>query len=224
MHEPTAVTLPGGALIGERLERDAAFRPFTGRLEEGLAGLIDAPRASRAARISAVLAAVLAHVGGRPATPELVASLGVTDRQFLMLAFAREHSDEEQWRQLVCTHCGARFDIGYSLSRLPVSPAGEGYPWTELVLAGKRLRLRVPTGEDEERIAALDAPAARRALALACIVAIDGAAPAPAALEALGDAGIDAIDEALDALPPQTATTLSTACSECGGANALELD
>jgi hypothetical protein len=223
MDAGTTVMLPGGALLGERLAREAQFRPFTGRLEEELAEL-GAQAGSRPARVSALLAAALAHVGGREATRELVAALGTTDRQFLMLALALEHTEDEQWRHLDCPACGARFDIGFRLSALPVTPAAEGYPWTQLSVAGKRLRLRMPTGEDEERAAALERRSARRALALACVASVDGAVPAPAALEALGEAEVDAIDAALDAMAPQVSTTLVTACSECGAAHTLELE
>jgi hypothetical protein len=224
MHMGTTVTLPGGALVGDRLAREAAFHAFTGRLEEQLAELVDSAHGPRPARVSALLACVLAHIGGEPATPERVASLGFTDRQFLMLAFALEHREDDQWRHVACVRCGAAFDVGFRLSGLPVSPAGAGYPWAQSTVAGKSLRLRVPTGEDEERIAGLAPLTARRALALACIASIGGAPPAPVELDAFGDADIEAIDAALDAVAPQLATTLSTACTECGAAHTLELD
>jgi len=220
----TKVRLPGGALLDGRLARDAALRPFTGRLEEQLAELAETQGGSRPARVSALLAAALTHVGGRAATPELVAGLATTDRQFLMLALALEHTENEQWRHVTCAACGGRFDIGFRLSGLPLTPAAEGYPWTEIDAAGRRLRLRMPTGEDEARAAALERAQARRALALACVAAIDGAAPQPAELEALSEAEVDAIDAALDAMAPQVATTLASACSECGTANTFEID
>jgi len=211
-------------LVGEKLAREAAFRPFTGRLEEQLAELAETPAATRPARVSALLAAVLAHVGGHPATPRLVAGLAVTDRMFLMLAFALEQADDQQWRHLECAKCRARFDIGFRLSELQVTEAGEGYPWTQIAVAGRRLALRVPTGEDEEHIAKIAPESARRALALRCVLSIDDAPPTAAALAALGEADIDTIDEALDALAPQLSTTLATACSECGAPQSLELD
>jgi hypothetical protein len=220
----TELTLPGGTLIGGMLVREAAFRPFTGRLEEELAELAEAPGLSRPARVTALLAAALAEVGGEPATPELVASLGFTDRQFLMLAFALEHRGDEQWRHLVCTRCDERFDVGFCLSALPVTPPGEGYPAATLALGERQLVLRMPTGADEERVALLEPAAARRALALACVVSIDRLQPTPAALHGLGDADIDSIDAALDAASPQLSTTLGTTCSRCGAAQTLELD
>jgi len=224
MHAGTEITLPGGALIGARLARDAAFRPFTGHLEEELAQVLEAPAASRPALVSALLAAALEDIGGEPATTQRVAGLGSTDRQFLMLAFALEHGEDHQWRHVDCPSCGKRFDVGFHLSSLPVTPAGEGYPWTELALGGRRLRLRVPTGEDEERIAGLAPADARRSLAVACVAAIDSGPPTPAGLAALDGAALDAIDTALDAIAPQLPATLATTCSECGAPHALPLD
>src|SRR5262245_52192576 len=192
MQAGTKIRLPGGALLDGALAREAEFRPLTGRLEEELAERAETEGGSRPARVSALLAAALAHVGGRAATPELVAGLATTDRQVLMLALALEHTENEQWRHITCAACSGRFDIGCHLSSLPLTPAAEGYPWTEIDAAGRRLRLRMPTGEDEARAAGLERAQARRALALACVAAIDGAAPQPAALEALGEAEIDA--------------------------------
>jgi hypothetical protein len=220
----TELTLPGGTLVGGTLVREAAFRPFTGRLEDELAELDDAPGLSRPARVSAFLAAALARIGREPATRERVAGLGFTDRQFLMLAFALEHGEDQQWRHLLCARCGERFDVGFRLSALPVTPAGEGYPSATIAAAQAKLAVRVPTGADEEEVALLEPAAARRALALACVLSIDGLPPAPAALERLSDADIDVIDAALDALSPQLCTTLATACTQCGAAQTLELD
>lgn len=219
----TAVTLPGGALISERLEREAAFRPLTGRIEAQLAELARSDL-TPPQRVSAMLATMLAHVGGHPASETLTAGLGVPDRQFLMLAFALECGNDEQWRHVTCARCHARFDVGFRLSQLPVTAAGAGYPWAELGLGGRQVRLRLPTGDDEAGIAAMAPAPARRALALHCVVAIDGMTPDREMLDAFGEWEIDAIDAALEAIAPQVATSLSTACTECGAAQTLELD
>lgn len=224
MQVGTVVTLPGGALIGARVAREARFRPFNGQLEEQLAGLANVPGEARSTRVTAVLSAALAEVGGQPATRELVENLGFTDRQFLMLAFALETGDDQQWRHVTCAACAERFDVGFRFSGLPITPAGDGYPWTQINVAGRQLRLRVPTGGDEERIASMAPEQARRALALGCVVSIDGEAPRAEALEELGAAEVDVIDAALDALAPQLPASLATACSECGAAQTIELE
>ncbi len=223
MQPGTAVTLPGGALIGSRLEREAAFRPLTGRIEAQLAELactgLPPPQ-----RVSAMLATVLAHVGGHPASEKLAAGLNVSDRQFLVLAFALECGNDEQWRHVTCSRCQAKFDVGFRLSQLPVTPAGAGYPWAELCLAGRQVRVRLPTGDDEAGLAAMAPGPARRALALRCVVEIDGKSPDSELLDSFGEREIDAIDEALDAIAPQVATTLSATCTECGASQTMEFD
>jgi hypothetical protein len=204
-----------------RLVRAAVFRELTGRLEQRLA----APAAQPAAmRVSEVLTAALASLGGEPVTRTLVDALSVSDRQFLMLALALQLDAGRQWRQLSCTRCESLSDIGFELSELPVSSAGAGYPFTEVSTGGRCLRLRVPSGEDEIAVAGLQPRHARALLAARCVVAID-AQPRPAATHpALSAADIDAIDAALDALAPQVATALSTACSQCGLPQQLEID
>jgi hypothetical protein len=218
----TAVTLPGGMWRADRRVRDATFRPLTGHLEQQFAVLAGQP--GTAARVSGVLAAALATLGGVAVTPSMTAALCVTDRQFLMVALACQLGSDQQWRHLACARCEARFDIGFKLSELPLSPAGSTYPWTEIEVSGQQLRLRVPTGEDEAAITGLDAEAARNAVAERCVVAVDNESRAmPASLQ-LDAAAVDAIDAALDAVTPQLGTTLSTACRECALPQRFEID
>lgn len=218
----TAITLPGGALIDGRLVRAAAFHPFTGRLEQQIAAAAEIPSVPH--RVNAVLGAVLAYLGGHPMTEAVAARLSVSDRQFLMLAVALEFGDDQQWRHLTCGRCGARFDVGFRLSELPLTPAGDGYPWAETSASGRRLRLRMPNGEDEVHAAGLAPAEARRALARRCVVALDDEAPGEEALAVLDDEAIDAIDAALDAVAPQLASSISTACSECRAPHTLVID
>lgn len=224
MQAGTEVTLPGGALIDGRLARSAALHPLTGRLEQRLAALVDAPAQAVAETVSAVLAAALAHVGERPVTEASAARLSVGDRQFLMLALALECTQDAQWRHITCGRCEARFDVGFRFTELPVQPAGTSYPWVDATIAGRRVRLRVPNGEDEAHVARLAPNSARRALALRCVVAIDDAPPEIAVLDGFGNAEIDAIDAALDEVTPQLSTSLGTACNECGAPHVLKVD
>lgn len=201
--------------------RAAVFRELTGRLEQQLAASADQPAA---ARVSEVLTAALATLGGEPVTRALVDALSVSDRQFLMLALALQFDAGSQWRQLRCTRCAALSDVGFELRELPLSVAGAGYPFTAVSSGGRCLRLRVPTGEDELAVAGLELQAARARLAARCVVAIDGEPHTAAAPLVLSAADVDAIDAALDAIAPQVATALSTACSQCAAPQQLQID
>jgi hypothetical protein len=218
----TAVTLPGGALINGQLVRTATFRPLTGRMEQRLAALAELPSIPH--RVSGTLAVVLEPLGDEVVTPAVAAGLSVSDRQFLMLALALETGEDQQWRHLTCTACNAHFDIGFRLSEVPLTLSGEGYPWVETEIAGRHMRLRVPTGEDEAVVAELPAEEALQCVARRCVVSIDGVAPTPTVLADLDDAAIEAIDAALDAMAPQLGTLLSTACNECGAPHAFDID
>ncbi|MFV8753953.1 DUF6760 family protein [Nannocystaceae bacterium ST9] len=103
------------------------------------------------------------------------------------------------------------------LDRLPVAEAGEGYPECEQRLAGRRIRLRVPTGADQHALSLDDEAQALAELVRACAQPLDGEG------EIDGDA-FDAIDRAIEAMSPGMATTLSTACPECHRDQRIEFD
>lgn len=205
--------LPGGHLQqGERL-RDWSFAPFTGALELTIA---EAARgtASLPQRITAVLAAAL---GGLGDGSETVRSLCVADRQFLMRRLAVTLGQDEDWLSASCTRCGSAFDVPIRTSELPVKPAGDGFPFTAAETSHGRLRLRVPTGADQEAIAAVEDPAeARRRLARRCVV---DPLPGP-----LTQKDLETIDKALEEVAPELVTRVQVPCVDCGHPNELYLD
>ena len=81
---PINVTLPGGLCLDEGLTRSAEFRPVTGRLEQQLRE-IDQSGFDPVHRVTRILAAGLASIGEKSPDDATVASLSVSDRQFLML-------------------------------------------------------------------------------------------------------------------------------------------
>jgi hypothetical protein len=208
--------LPGGLMRqGERL-RDWTFAPLTGALEVAIA---EAARGtgSLPQRVTAVLAAALGELGGGEAGPPAVRSLAVADRQYLMRQLGVVLGLEEDWLAASCARCGSSFDVPIRYSELPVKEAGEGYPFAEAVTSLGRLRLRVPTGADQEVIARIDDPElARRRLAQRCLVE---SVPGP-----LTDKDIDRIEAALEAVAPELATQAQVACVDCGRPHELYLD
>jgi hypothetical protein len=207
--------LPGGLIRqGERL-RDWTFAPLTGALEVAIA---EAARGtgSLPQRVTAVLTAALGELGGEAVGPETVRSLTVADRQYLMRRLGGMLGIEEDWIAASC-RCGSSFDVPIRYSELPVKPAGEGYPYAEAATSLGRLRLRVPTGADQEAIAAIDDPAAaRRRLARRCLVE-----PVPGPLS---EQDVAKIETALEEVAPELTTRAQVACVDCGRPHELYLD
>jgi len=215
--------LPGGAWTGRGLTRSFALRPLTGHLEQGLLeGLARARTWPEA--VSAALTAVVETLGEQPASTEQVEALCVGDRRFLLLQVAQLLHGDAFWSSARCTGCEAWFDLELRRSQVPVKAAGPGYPFSEVALDdGRLLRVRVPTGVDQQAVLALDDEAAAAALLERCLVAEDEA-PAAGLAAALGPGERTRVEEALEALAPEVGTRVRTRCPECAAEQVLEVD
>ena len=217
------VTLPGGLLVDGRRRCDAVLRPIDGWLEERV-GTAMVDTSNLPAAVSHVLGAALLSLGGETAAPERAAALTVADRQWLMLNLAHALRGDGYWLKGCCDDCGQPFDLYLDPRQLPVKTAGEGFPFAELDLGKDRLRLRLPNGADQERIAGLDPDEAVAWLLSACLLSVNGE-PVPAGyVDALDPDAIQKIEEALDEVSPYVGTVLATACPECGQAQRMEID
>ncbi len=206
--------LPGGLWRdGERL-RDSAFRPATGAVELAVAESTSRPEPPPR-RVTAVLAEVLEHIGGRPAEPRDVRALAVGDRQFLMRQLGALLGFEEIWLTATCSQCDAPFDFPIAPATLPVKAAAEGFPFVEVDTSLGRRRFRVPTGEDQEAVTDMadEGTAVRRLVGL-CAVPAEDEKYAPG--DGFTDDDIAGIDAALEEVAPEVATTALAACPECG--------
>lgn len=208
--------LPGGLVENGTRRRDWAFRPLSGALELALAEANERA-ASTPAAVTSALALALDRLGDEAATPPRVADLCVADRQFLMRELDRHLGHEGGWFQAECGQCGARFDFRIDYADLPVQEAGEGYPQAQVDMDGRQLRFRLPTGADQERLAALPETDARHWL-------LRQLAGEPEALGTPKQDLIAAAEAALEAVSPGIVLRVQTACPECGTANEIELD
>ena len=223
MEAGISITLPGGLLVGGRRRRDAELRPLDGCLEERVSAAMPGIENLHAA-VSDILCAALLSIGGEAVAPEHVASLTMADRQWLMLNLARELHGGGYWLKGLCDDCGQPFDMFLDPIRLPVKNAGDGFPFAELDLGDDRLRLRIPTGADQERIAGLEAEEAFAALMSACLLSVNGK-PVPAGyIDALDAEAVKKIDDALDDVSPYIGTTIDTACPECKRPQRMEIN
>lgn len=204
--------LPGGIVRDGERRRHFAFRPVDGALEAALAEAVAAP--SMPVAVTAALAAALAEVGGAPATTEAVRELAVGDRQFLVRQLSAHLGRDRVWLTAACRTCGEDFDFEVPQTELPVKEAGPGYPYVEVETPGARLRLRVPTGADQEAIADLPDEVAARTLFERCLIA--GAAA--------GDDELAAAEAAVEAAAPEVALAALAACPACGADNEIAVD
>ncbi|MBB3331397.1 hypothetical protein BDK63_002280 [Halomonas campaniensis] len=213
---PGTCRLPGGVLREGRRLNEVRFRPLTGRLEEALAAEGEDAR-SLPERITELLAVAIESLEGGPVDRATVAAMSVGDRRFLTRQLARVVVGDPVWLSHPCRECGAPFDIHFRRSELPVKPAGAGYPWAELELARHgRLRLRVPTGADQARLAGLEEEAAIRRLVADCLLEADSGFTVEALAASLTPEELAAIDAALEQASPEVASELEADCPECG--------
>lgn len=195
--------------------RDWSFRTLTGEVE---LSILEAGRDRRSVpqRVTAVLTAALAELGGAAVEAETVRALSVADRQYLMRRLAVEVGIEESWIAAGCPQCGASFDIPVRHAELPVKPAGEGYPFATVDTSLGPVRFRVPDGADQEAVAGIGDPReARRALAARCAESLPGE---------LSDEDLDRAEAALEAVAPEVVTRAQAACPDCGEAAEVHLD
>ena len=216
------VMLPGGLPKNGCIERQARFRPLTGRIEQALIefdmGL------GRPGYVTAVLSSVLDSIGNEPADPAGVAHLCVADRQYLMLRLAAMLDGEQMWLKVGCGHCDAPFDVEVRRCDLPVKEAGPGFPVVTLRVREWAIVVRVPTGADQERIGEQSEEKAIRRLLQGCIRSVDGEPPSTEFIDNLTEQDIEAIDEALDDASPAVCNQLLVTCPGCQREQHAELD
>jgi hypothetical protein len=211
--------LTGGLLVDGTLRRDCAFRPVTGAVELSMAEAIDNDVRWQE-RVTGVLVAALARLGGQKPTWERVHGLSVGDRHYLVRRLAVHLDRDEVWLTAHCRVCGHPFDVFIEQSKLPVKPAGDGYPFATADTRVGRLHVRVPTGADQAALA--DVPPGEDAeLALALRLIVEPRGVNPAAVDA--DA-VRAIEAAVEDVAPEVGTRAELACPECENVNEIEID
>lgn len=215
--------LPGGVWIEGRLRRDAVLCPITGRLEQDVAEQWEAA-AHWPELVSCVLLRALEQLGGQPATPALVDGLSVADRQYLLLQLVIALEGDLVWTSYACGACRASFDLPLQRSALPWKPAGAGYPFADLTLGSRRMRLRVPSGADQHAIVACRSAEAVGLLLQRCLLGVDGGDVPAGFVAGLDDASIQCIEAALDQAAPALGEVLQTRCPECGRAQQLRVE
>lgn len=217
MATATAVTLPRGHRLDGGWDREARLRPLTG--EDELLLVDEGAHMLPAERTTTLLARCLDRVGDAPATPNDVRALTIGDREALLLHLRRLTFSDELRCVVTCPDCAEQMDIELDVRELLVEPyedIGEDYDVTLVSDGiGRSVRVRLPTGRDQEDAAQLatdDVEAARELLLCRCVEELDGNdGRIPQAIT-------DVLPQLLATLDPQAETRLELECTGCRGA------
>jgi hypothetical protein len=207
--------LPGGLVLNGQRHRDFSFRPLTGHVE---LVLCHGTGSSVPQQVTRALASALLHVGGQVADADLVGSLAVGDRQFLMRQLAAQLDRRPLWLTCACRQCERSFDVPISEAQLPCKPAGPGFPEVELPELG--LRVRVPTGLDQALVADVEDGVAVRLLMARVATPLDPEATAPPLLSAEQALQVESV---IEAMAPEVTTEIVVDCPECKASNHFSL-
>lgn len=223
MPDGAEIALPGGLAYDGVLHRTGILRELTGFVEQSIRLETEAAE-TRPAKVSRILGEALGSVGGQKADRTTAASLCVADRQYLMIRLAQMLEGDLFWLSAECRHCSAPFDIDVARSALPVQTAGPTFPYATAGVQGRQVKLRVPTGSDQESSCGLDGLQAVRSLLAACVVSIDPPTPVTAFVETLSAEDLDAVDAAFEEQSPAVCTKVITQCPECRMQQTVDLD
>lgn len=197
------------------------FKPVTGLLELALSE--SALRvSSNPERVTSALCEALNDLGGMPPSASLVRELSVGDRQFLMRRLAVHIDDQLVWLAAKCGTCEEPFDLSFQHSELPVKPAGREYPETVVETTQGTLSVRVPTGADQEAVAAFQDDARSVQALLERLVSRQGSGE-PLNIEVLTEGDITAIENAAEEMAPEIAQSLVAQCPHCSTENQVPL-
>ncbi len=214
--------LPGGFVMDGVLQRSFGFRPVTGALELRVAeSALEA--GTHPARVTAVLLAALEYLGDTGAvSASMVWDLSVGDRQFLMRKLAAHLDDRTVWLSVSCTHCDGKFDVPVRQGELPVKPAGENYPESLVKTSLGVLRIRVPTGADQEAVASIaDDQSALKTLVERIARTEDGGRRIDGSL--LSHEEIAEIEARVEDMAPEITSHLLTRCPLCEHQNRVPI-
>jgi hypothetical protein len=231
--EAVEVEVPTGLRRADGVQRRMWLRPWSG---EDVAALGEGPGAGAqlAERTSELLGRCLSlDAGGTAAGAAVARRLTVGDREALLLHLYRLTHGDRLDLVASCPRCGERLELELRAADLllPTEAACEAEQWTDLAgpAGAVPVRVRLPTGEDQERAArrSADEAAAARELLRACLLEVGatdavGAAPSagsglPAELEAM-------LAEKLGELDPQAEIRLAAICPHCRSAIELGFD
>ncbi len=200
------VELPGGLVLdGNRCLRQAALRPLNGREEEWLAEGRNLPSAVKVTRL---LSSCLVSLDDSPVTGEMVRSLLVGDRDYLMLRLREVTLGDEVKAVFDCPACRQRMDLTFRISETPVEARRQQTASYSLTVGERVVRFRLPSGGDQEAVLAVDASAAAIELLDRCVLDEGG--------QPLSEEDRETVIAEMERVAPRVELELDAVCPECG--------
>jgi hypothetical protein len=148
------VQLSGGLFWNGKKYSTARVKELTGTDEEALARAMKSNNGFHF--MDTLLQRGTTHIGDLPATPELLSSMLLGDRDELLIQIrVATYGDEFELEGWTCPHCGGQSDLKFSLAtsieRIPLGPQQDGEPSFEIGLRrGATALVRFPTGADQQ--------------------------------------------------------------------------
>lgn len=207
------VELIGGILVDGTLRRDVVLCELSGSAELVLAELAGS-HASMPEKVTRFLTETITSIGGAPVGPDEAAALSVGDRQHLVRRIGVQLGRDLLWLGQTCKACGEDFEIPVRQSQLPVKPAGQGFPATQVDVEGQDIQIRAPNGADQAAIAGMSESTASKIL-------LERLTSRPITFDADTARKIEA---AIEDLSPEVALQASAACPECGAEALVDVD
>lgn len=208
----SAVSLPGGLARGEVAVGEAAVRSLCGHDEEWLvAGGASLPGA---ARTTALLARTVERLGAEQASADAVRALTVGDREALLWGVRRATVGARVGLVVTCGGCDETLSAELDLDEWAATVGGGPGPVVDRTTVGEHeVRLRPPTGADQEAVVAVSGGVEEQTIALLrlTVEAIEGEAPDDEVLTALAPA----LGEVLATTDPAAETLIDVACPSC---------
>ena len=197
--------MPGGLIDPEGRRLAAAeLRPLTGAEEEWLAANPGVPSTQAVTRL---LSACLVRLNDVAADVDLVRSLLVGDRDYLMLQLRLITLGDKIGAVLNCPACHAKMDVDFAVRDVLVESRPQTTATYRLELDGRVVWFRLPTGGDQEAVLHQDPETAADDLLARCLEDDGGVR--------LSLANRSAVAAAMDRLAPQLDLELDLTCPEC---------
>lgn len=232
--------LPGGYVDESGfVHREAVLSPLSGREEELLA---DNNGKDSASRVTELLSRCVKSIGTiSPVYEKIASNLLIADRQYLLLRLREVTYGDQVQATIFCPWpgCGRKVDLDFSINDIPVKESEYKGPIYEMELSSdaaltikreklRRIRFRLPNGEDQEMISPLLTENEANALAMLlrrCIVSVDSIEnPGEELISKLSPSARIEIERQMEAVSPKVELDMQAECPECNREFILPLD